>query len=90
LLQSRLLADGDLRRAHAAAHRRLEGRRIFGVSVVADENPAWIASQMGHRDWGMIRRTYARWLPSADPHAGSRAVALWGGRGARSAGSDGV
>ena len=26
------------------------------------KDPSWIASQMGHKDWGMIRKVYARWL----------------------------
>jgi integrase len=26
------------------------------------ENPMWVASQMGHADWGMIRKVYGRWL----------------------------
>src|SRR5262245_2490752 len=80
-----------LRRAGVRYRYPNQMRHTYASTMLsAGENPAWIASQMGHRDWGMIRRTYARWLPSADPHAGSRAVALWGGRGARSAGSDGV
>ncbi|GAB5380985.1 MAG: hypothetical protein Alis3KO_17690 [Aliiglaciecola sp.] len=28
------------------------------------ENPMWVASQMGHSDWGMIRKVYGRWLAS--------------------------
>ena len=80
-----------LRRAGVRYRYPNQMRHTYASTMLsAGENPAWIASQMGHRDWGMIRRTYARWLPSADPHAGSRAVALWGGKGARSAGSDGV
>ncbi|MFT6198230.1 MAG: integrase [Nonlabens sp.] len=27
------------------------------------ENPMWVASQMGHSDWGMIRKVYGRWIP---------------------------
>ena len=26
------------------------------------KDPSWLANQMGHKDWGMIRSTYARWL----------------------------
>jgi integrase len=29
-------------------------------------NPMWVARQMGHKDWGMIRKTYGRWLPDVD------------------------
>lgn len=25
-------------------------------------DPTWLAKQMGHADWGMIRSTYARWI----------------------------
>ncbi|WP_083648653.1 site-specific integrase [Alteromonas abrolhosensis] len=27
------------------------------------KNPLWVARQMGHADWGMIRKTYGRWVP---------------------------
>ncbi|APE03834.1 hypothetical protein BM526_08225 [Alteromonas mediterranea] len=27
------------------------------------KNPMWVAKQMGHSDWGMIRKTYGRWVP---------------------------
>jgi integrase len=27
------------------------------------KNPLWVAKQMGHADWGMIRKTYGRWIP---------------------------
>lgn len=37
----------------------------------------FVAQQMGHRDWGMIRKRYGRWIPSADPEAGKKANALW-------------
>jgi integrase len=26
------------------------------------KNPMWVASQMGHADWGMIRKVYGRWI----------------------------
>jgi integrase len=25
-------------------------------------NPLWLAQQMGHKDWGMIRKVYGRWI----------------------------
>lgn len=25
-------------------------------------NPMWVARQLGHRDWGMIRKVYGRWI----------------------------
>jgi integrase len=42
------------------------------MMLSAGENPAWIARQMGHADWGMIRRTYARWMPDVEPNAGEK------------------
>jgi integrase len=32
---------------------------------------------MGHADWGMIRRTYARWMPDVEPNAGEKASSWW-------------
>ena len=26
------------------------------------KNPLWVATQMGHADWGMIRKVYGRWI----------------------------
>ncbi|RUO60636.1 tyrosine-type recombinase/integrase [Pseudidiomarina insulisalsae] len=26
------------------------------------ESPMWVARQLGHRDWGMIRKIYGRWI----------------------------
>lgn len=43
----------------------------------AGENPMWVAQQMGHADWGMIRRCYGRWIPEADKTAGSLVVKQW-------------
>lgn len=33
----------------------------------------WVARQMGHSDWTMIARVYARWMPTADDTAGMKA-----------------
>lgn len=43
----------------------------------AGENPMWVAQQMGHADWGMIRKCYGRWIPDADKTAGSRIIQQW-------------
>lgn len=29
-------------------------------------NQLWLANQMGHKDWGMIRKHYGRWIPEVD------------------------
>ena len=49
------------------------------MMLSAGEHPMWVASQMGHADWGMIRRVYGRWMPDAAPDAGAKAEALFGG-----------
>lgn len=43
----------------------------------AGENPMWVAQQMGHADWGMIRKRYGRWIPEADNTAGSKVIQQW-------------
>ncbi len=44
----------------------------------------WVAQQMGHKDWGMIRKIYGRWIPEMRPEAGNRAAAPpWGNFGAK-------
>lgn len=45
------------------------------------ENPMWVAQQMGHKDWGMIRKRYGRWIPEVDSSAGSKVLALWSQNG---------
>ncbi|OEY71125.1 hypothetical protein BI198_14815 [Rheinheimera salexigens] len=30
--------------------------------LTAGADPTWLAKQMGHKDWGMIRQIYARWI----------------------------
>jgi len=43
----------------------------------AGENPLWVAQQMGHKDWGMIRKRYGRWIPEVDSSAGSKVMQFW-------------
>ncbi len=51
-------------------------RHTFASMMLsAGEHPMWVAKQMGHKDWTMIARIYGKWMPSADPDAGSKAVA---------------
>ncbi len=46
------------------------------IMLSSGEAPMWVAAQMGHKDWGMIRKRYGRWIPSIDSSAGSRAELL--------------
>ncbi len=38
-------------------------RHTFASMMLSrGENPMWVAQQMGHKDWGMIRKVYGRWI----------------------------
>ena len=40
-------------------------RHTFASMMLSQgKNPMWVAQQMGHKDWGMIRKVYGRWLPN--------------------------
>ncbi|MCH2256487.1 MAG: site-specific integrase [Alteromonas sp.] len=34
------------------------------MMLTQGRNPMWVAKQMGHSDWGMIRKVYGRWISS--------------------------
>jgi integrase len=39
-------------------------RHTFASMMLSQgKNPMWVAQQMGHKDWGMIRKVYGRWIP---------------------------
>ncbi len=39
-------------------------RHTFASMMLSQgKNPLWVAQQMGHKDWGMIRKVYGRWIP---------------------------
>jgi len=67
-----------LKRAGVRYRYPYQTRHTFAcLMLTAGENPAWIASQMGHADWGMIRKTYARWMPTAALDAGNKFKTLY-------------
>jgi integrase len=69
-----------LRLAGVRYRRPYQTRHTYAsMMLTAGESPMWVAQQMGHRDWGMIRRIYGRWISDAQPDAGLRAEALFGG-----------
>lgn len=42
-------------------------RHTFASMLLSNGvNPMKVTEQMGHKDWGMIRKVYGRWIPSAD------------------------
>lgn len=65
--------DGQYRQRFFQGHCRKAGiryrppvqlRHTFASQMLSHgANPAWIAYQMGHADWAMIRKVYARWIP---------------------------
>lgn len=41
-------------------------RHTFASAMLSrGNNPLWVAQQMGHKDWGQIRKTYGRWIPQS-------------------------
>ena len=48
-------------------------RHTFASTLLsAGENPVWVASMMGHKDWAMIIKVYGRWISSIAPDAGKK------------------
>lgn len=44
-------------------------RHTFASMMLSQgKNPLWVATQMGHKDWGMIRKVYGRWIPNREGH----------------------
>lgn len=75
----RTLWQPALRRAGVRYRVPYQTRHTYASMMLsAGEHPMWVAAQMGHSDWGMIRRVYGRWMPDAAPDAGSQAEALYG------------
>jgi integrase len=78
-----------LKRAGIAYRNPYQTRHTYASMLLsAGENPLWVAQQMGHRDWGMIRKRYGRWIPQIDPTAGSKIIAVWSQSGHKVAASD--
>ncbi len=64
-----------LKKAGVAYRRPYQTRHTYASMMLsAGENPMWVAQQMGHRDWGMIRKIYGRFMPETTPDAGGLAV----------------
>ena len=53
-------------------------RHTFASTLLsAGENPVWVTSMMGHKDWAKIIRVDGRWISSIVPDAGNEVAALW-------------
>ena len=52
-----------LRKADIKYRNPYQSRHTYAsVMLTWGKDPTWLAAQMGHKDWGMIRTVYARWL----------------------------
>jgi len=47
------------------------------MMLTAGESIAWLAQQIGHSDWGMLRRVYAKYISDSIPEAGNKAVEMF-------------
>lgn len=67
-----------LRRAKVRYRRPYQTRHTYASRMLtAGESPMWVAAQLGHSDWGMIRRVYGKWIPDTQPEAGMKAFAMF-------------
>ncbi|MDD2770354.1 MAG: tyrosine-type recombinase/integrase [Methylococcus sp.] len=56
-----------LRRAGLKYRNPYQTRHTFASTLLSrGENPLWVAQQMGHKDWGQIRKIYGRWIAPTD------------------------
>ncbi|MCF6442067.1 site-specific integrase [Pseudoalteromonas luteoviolacea] len=59
---------GWLRKAKLIHREPYQLRHFFASQMLmAKAEPAWLAKQLGHKDWGMIRTVYARWIVDERP-----------------------
>lgn len=67
-----------LKKAGVVYRNPYQTRHTYASTLLsAGENPLWVAQQMGHKDWGMIRKRYGRWIPDVDTSAGSKVMQFW-------------
>jgi integrase len=68
-----------LKRAGVRYRRPYQTRHTYASMLLsAGENPMWVATQMGHKDWTMIAKIYGKWIPTPDSSSGDRAVQAFG------------
>lgn len=55
-----------LKRANIAYRNPYQTRHTFASTMLSrGEHYMWVAQQMGHKDWGEIRKVYGRWIPQS-------------------------
>jgi len=71
-----------LKKAGVVYRTPYQTRHTYASTLLsAGEPPMWVANQMGHKDWAMIRRVYGRWIPEVDTTAGSKIMQIWSQNG---------
>ncbi|MBV8271914.1 MAG: tyrosine-type recombinase/integrase [Cupriavidus sp.] len=71
----RIVWTRALRQAKVRYRKPYQTRHTYASMMLsAGEHPMWVARQMGHSNQNTTVRVYARWMPSADPDAGGKAV----------------
>lgn len=67
-----------IRRSGVRYRRPYQTRHTYAsMMLTAGEPLGWVANQMGHADLSMLARIYARWIKSATPDVGNKAVAMF-------------
>jgi integrase len=67
-----------IRKSGARYRRPYQTRHTYAsMMLTAGEPLGWVANQMGHSDLSMLARVYARWIKSATPDVGNKAVAMF-------------
>lgn len=67
-----------LKRAGVVYRNPYQTRHTYASTLLSlGEPPMWVSQQMGHKDWGMIRKRYGRWIPDVDTTAGSKVMQIW-------------
>lgn len=62
-----------------------QSRHTFASMLLSvGVEPMYVAAQMGHRDWGMIRKVYGRWMPEHSQSQQAKIAALWAPQGHQS------
>lgn len=76
-----------LKRAKVKYRRPYQTRHTYASMMLsAGESIAWLAEQMGHNDWMMLRKTYAKFIKDSIPDAGEKAVKMFSQKAGKKAG----
>lgn len=61
--------ENILRKAKLTHRQPYQLRHSYAsMMLMIGAHPAYIAKQMGHKDWGMIRTIYAKWVDNENPN----------------------